>query len=111
LAGDALAIDPSGAYRHGTPPSAIWVPTPVAVKKAGMPAPPARSFSAELLVLAHVGGDHPADPLVLQEDPQPPLVHAAVVGDCLEIGDTAAMDLGDEDAGDPAETEPPHGQR
>jgi hypothetical protein len=58
-------------------PSATSVPTPVRVKKAGMPAPPARSFSAsvpcgvnsssqfagqvlalELLVLADVAGDH-----------------------------------------------------
>jgi hypothetical protein len=28
------------AYRHGIPPSATWVPTPVIVKNAGMPLPP-----------------------------------------------------------------------
>ena len=41
LTGDDFATDPSAAYLHGTPPSAIWVPTPVAVKNADIPAPPA----------------------------------------------------------------------
>jgi len=39
LTGDDFATDPSAAYLHGTPPSAIWVPTPVAVKNADIPAP------------------------------------------------------------------------
>ena len=41
----------------------------------------------ELLVLADVGGDHPADPLVAQQDPEAPVVDAAVVGDGLEVGE------------------------
>ena len=42
LAGEATSTVPSAAYFHGRPPSATWVPTPVAVKKAGIPDPPAR---------------------------------------------------------------------
>ncbi len=48
LAGEAIAMVPSAAYRQGSPPSAIWVPTPVIVKKAAMPEPPARRRSASV---------------------------------------------------------------
>ena len=39
---------PSASYRHGRPPSATWVPPPVAVKNAAMPEPPARIRSASV---------------------------------------------------------------
>ena len=39
---------PASSYLHGSPPSATCVPTPVAVKKAGMPDPPARIRSASV---------------------------------------------------------------
>src|SRR4051794_13920186 len=39
---------PSASYFHGRPPSATCVPPPVAVKKAGMPEPPARIRSAKV---------------------------------------------------------------
>ena len=47
-AGEATITLPSASYRHGRPPSATWVPTPVAVKNAGMPDPPARIRSASV---------------------------------------------------------------
>jgi hypothetical protein len=46
--GEARTTVPSGEYRHGSPPSATWVPLPVAVKNAGMPEPPARILSARV---------------------------------------------------------------
>ena len=91
----------------------------------GMPAPPARSRSAsvpcgvsstssspcevlprELLVLADVGGDHPADPLVAQQDAEPPVVDAAVVRDGLEVAHPRIVQGGDQHARDAAEPEP-----
>src|SRR5690606_33095749 len=48
LGGEATATPPEPSYLRGRPPSATWVPTPVRVKKAAMPAPPARSFSASV---------------------------------------------------------------
>src|SRR5699024_5001056 len=48
LGGDATATPPSGAYFHGIPPSATKVPTPVRVKNAPMPEPPARMRSASV---------------------------------------------------------------
>src|SRR4029077_6650125 len=39
---------PSASYFQGRPPSATWVPPPVAVKNAGMPEPPARIRSASV---------------------------------------------------------------
>ncbi len=39
---------PLSSYFHGSPPSATCVPTPVAVKNAGMPDPPARIRSASV---------------------------------------------------------------
>ena len=99
------------SYRQGSPPSATWVPTPVAVKNAGMPdaagAQPlgqralrrqldlelaGEVLPLELLVLADVGADHPADPLVAQQDAEAPVVDAAVVRDGLEVGDAGVVD-------------------
>ena len=48
LAGEATATLPASSYFQGRPPSATWVPTPVAVKNAGMPEPPARIRSARV---------------------------------------------------------------
>ena len=48
LAGEARATEPSSAYLQGRPPSATCVPTPVAVKNAATPEPPARSRSASV---------------------------------------------------------------
>src|SRR5882757_7935693 len=45
---DAFATEPSALYFCGSPPSATWVPTPASVKKAAIPHPPARSFSASV---------------------------------------------------------------
>ena len=39
---------PESSYLHGSPPSATWVPPPVAVKNAGIPEPPARIRSASV---------------------------------------------------------------
>src|SRR6185436_15969111 len=39
---------PASSYFQGSPPSATWVPPPVAVKKAGIPLPPARIRSARV---------------------------------------------------------------
>lgn len=44
----ARAIVPSLLYLIGDPPSCTKVPYPVLVKKAGMPAPPARIRSARV---------------------------------------------------------------
>lgn len=44
----AMATVPSLLYLIGDPPSWISVPYPVAVKKAGTPAPPARIRSASV---------------------------------------------------------------
>ena len=106
LAGEATATLPSASYLHGRPPSATWVPTPVAVKNAGMPAPPARIRSASVpcgrqLDLELAGrGTAARTPCSrrrtrrssgasawLEEQPaQAPVVDAAVVGDRLEVG-------------------------
>ena len=43
-----MSILPSGLYLMGAPPSCISVPYPVGVKKAGIPAPPARIRSANV---------------------------------------------------------------
>ena len=39
---------PESSYRQGRPPSATWVPPPVAVKNAAIPDPPARIRSANV---------------------------------------------------------------
>ena len=39
---------PASSYFHGSPPSATWVPTPVPVKNAAIPVPPARIRSASV---------------------------------------------------------------
>src|ERR1700759_4315545 len=83
-------------------PSAIRVPTPVLVKKAGMPAPPARMRSASVpcglnssssspaswswkqLVLADIGRDHLLDLPRLQQAGEPDAVDAGIVGDHRE---------------------------
>ena len=96
---------PASSYLHGRPPSATWVPPPVAVKNAGIPEPPARIRSAsvpcgrqldlqltgevlpgELLVLPDVRRDHPPQPLLHQQPAQTPLVDTAVVRHRLEVG-------------------------
>src|SRR4051794_35331919 len=48
FAGEDTVTLPSESYLHGSPPSATWVPTPVAVKNAGIPDPPARIRSASV---------------------------------------------------------------
>ena len=48
LGGLASATLPSPSYFHGMPPSATWVPTPVRVKNAAIPEPPARIRSASV---------------------------------------------------------------
>ena len=53
FAGDAMAIDPFGAYFHGMPPSAI----PVGVKNAGTSASP-RAVSRPVSLV--VSAQHPA---------------------------------------------------
>jgi hypothetical protein len=46
--GDDTTTFPESSYLHGRPPWATWVPTPVAVKNAGIPVPPARIRSASV---------------------------------------------------------------
>ena len=65
----------------------------------------------ELLVLPDVGRDHPADPLVAQQDAQAPVVDAAVVGHDLEAAHAAQVQLADQHARDAAQPEPAHGER
>src|SRR4051812_49799209 len=48
LGGDETTTWPESSSLHGRPPSATCVPTPVAVKNAGMPEPPARIRSASV---------------------------------------------------------------
>src|SRR5665647_117769 len=88
--GDAFAIDPSGAYRNGTPPFGDLGANPGRREErrhAGPTSPHLLSEAAlwreldleltgeeltlELLVPAQVGGDHPSDLLVLQQNPNP----------------------------------------
>lgn len=44
----AIAIDLSGLYLIGAPPSCMSVPYAVGVKNAGIPAPPALNLSAKV---------------------------------------------------------------
>ncbi len=94
-----------------------------------MPAPPARSFlgqgalrgedhlqlagkvlPGELLVLPHVGADGAPDPAVLEQDPETPVVDAAVVADGFQISGTALVQGLDQCHGDAAQPEPADGE-
>src|SRR6195952_3831901 len=46
--GEDTITSPLVSYLHGRPPSATWVPPPVAVKNAAIPDPPARIRSARV---------------------------------------------------------------
>src|SRR4051812_19083124 len=46
--GEDTVTLPESSYLHGRPPSATWVPPPVAVKNAAIPEPPARIRSASV---------------------------------------------------------------
>ena len=95
---------PSASYRHGSPPSATWVPTPVAVKNAGMPEPPARIRSASVPCGVSSTSSSPErycranslfsptyDEIIRRirwstsSRPEAPVVDAAVVRDRLEV--------------------------
>ena len=65
----------------------------------------------ELLVLPHVGADGAADPAVLQQDPEPPVVDAAVVADGLQVRGAALVQGLDQGHGNAAEPEPADGER
>jgi hypothetical protein len=100
------------------------VPTPVLVKKAGMPAPPARSFlgqralgcelqlqfagqvlALELLVLAHVAGNHLLDLARLEQLAQAETVDTGVVGDDGQVFDAAVAQRVDQRFGNAAQAE------
>src|SRR6478735_7272549 len=68
-------------------------------------------LARELLVLADVGRDHAPDPFVAQQDPETPVVDAAVVRDRLEVADARVVDRTDEHTGDAAEPETTDRQR
>jgi hypothetical protein len=95
------------------------VPTPVLVKKAGIPAPlgerPLRvEFQLQLagqiqlgeqLVLADVGADHLPDLPAGQQHAQPEVVDAAVVGDHGQVLDARVADRRDQVLRDAAQPE------
>ena len=64
-------------------------------------------LALELLVLPDVRGDHPADPLVLEQDPEAPVVDAAVVARRLEVGDARVVDRRMSTLGMPQRPNPP----
>jgi hypothetical protein len=85
-------------------PSAMMVPTPVLVKKAGMPAPPARMRSASVpcgvnsssssperncwakeFVLADIGRDHFPDLARFEQRAEPNAIDAGIVGNDGQI--------------------------
>src|SRR3954451_866023 len=100
-------------------PSAISVPTPVLVKKAGMPAPPARMRSARVLqfagqvllgegfVLAHIGRDHLFVLAGIEQDAQAHTVDTSVVGDDAEVLHARVANSLDHGFGDAAQAEAP----
>jgi hypothetical protein len=65
----------------------------------------------ELGVLSDVGGDHLADRPRPQQQPEPPVVHAAVVGHDREVLHAAAHEGRDQVLRDAAEAEAPDDQR
>ena len=86
------------------PPSATWVPTPVRVKNAAIPEPPARIRSASVPCGVSSTSSSPArycranslfSPTYeattrrslprAEQEPEPPVVHARVVGDDLKV--------------------------
>ena len=96
-------------------PSATTVPTPVAVKKAGIGE---CTLGVELdlefvrkelafkgCVFADVAADHLADLACLQEEPQAEVIDSGVVADAGEVLDAAVAQRHDEVLGDAAETE------
>ena len=64
----------------------------------------------ELLVLPHVRRDDPPDPLVAQQDPETPVVDAAVVRDDLQVAGPGVEDRLDEHGGHAAQAEAADGE-
>jgi hypothetical protein len=106
-------------------PSATSVPTPVRVKKAGMPAPPARSRSAsvplrrefefelavqvlalEFLVLADVAADHLLDLPRHEQLAQAEAVGAGVVADDRQVAHAAVAQSVDQRFGNATQAKP-----
>ena len=65
----------------------------------------------ELLVLPHVGGDHPAQPPRAEQQAEPPVVDARVVRHHLEVAGPGLEHRLDQHRGDPADPEPAYRQR
>src|SRR2546428_9095264 len=65
----------------------------------------AQELASELGVLAHVRGDHLPDPLVPEQDAQPPVVDAAVVRDDGQVLRTLPVERSDQVLGDTAQAE------
>jgi hypothetical protein len=66
---------------------------------------PAQELPLEFRVLSHVGGHHPADLPGLQEQAQPPVIHAAVVRDGGQVLDPPAHESRDQVLRNSAESE------
>ena len=120
----------ASSYRHGRPPSATWVPPPVAVKNAAIPEPPARIRSASVPCGVSSTSSSPerycrANSLFsptydatirrnrfsAEQPAQAPVVDAAVVRDRLEVGRPGLQDRLDQHRRDPAQPESTHRQR
>jgi hypothetical protein len=66
-------------------------------------------LTAELLVLAHVGGDDPADPPGLEQQPQSGAIDAAVVGHDGQVGGALIQQRLDEEPRDAGQAEAANG--